>query len=575
MPRPPTLRIAMAQINATVGAVGDNVAKIRAHVDRAAAAGAHVVTFPELAVCGYPPEDLLFHPRFVTEVEQGLARVAAHCRGPITAVVGTVARAPGGRLHNAAAVIRDGAVRDVYHKVHLPNYGVFDERRYFVPGERVPVHRLGGVRIGVSVCEDLWTPEGPPHLQAACGGARVLLNINASPYHAGKRAERERLAVETARRGGAWVCYNNLVGGQDELVFDGQGMVVAPDGRLVAHGAAFAEDLIVVDLDLAEAPERAIAPPPAGAPPLAEVVLDDAPLAPAGAPVEPPRAPPLARMEEIRQALLLGVRDYLGKNGFTAAVVGLSGGIDSALVAALAAEALGPGNVTCVFMPTRYTADASRRDAEALAASLGVKLLTLPVDGLFSAYLDLLAEPFAGQGADTTEENLQPRIRGNLLMALSNKFGWLVLTTGNKSEMAVGYATLYGDMAGGFAVIKDLPKRLVFALARHINATAGREVIPQAIIDRPPTAELKDGQLDTDSLPPYDVLDPILEAYVQDARSLDEIVALGYERATVSRVIRLVDGAEYKRRQAPPGIRITPRAFGRDRRMPITNRFRE
>jgi NAD+ synthase (glutamine-hydrolysing) len=474
-------------------------------------------------------------------------------------------------------VIRDGAVRDVYHKVHLPNYGVFDEQRYFVPGGRLPVFSLGGVKVGVSVCEDLWIPEGPPLAQAVCGGARVLVNINASPYHAGKREERQRLAVDTARRGGAFVCYNNLVGGQDELVFDGQGMVVAPDGEVVAHSAAFAEDLMVVDLDLNRLPTPPPVPdpPPPGHDRIVRVVLDEAPLSTPEAPLPARSGAPLSRLEEIRQALLLGIRDYLGKNGFSAAVVGLSGGIDSALVAALAAEALGPENVTCVFMPTRYTADESGRDAAALADSIGTRLLTLPIDGLFSAYLDLLAGAFAGRAPDTTEENLQPRIRGNLIMALSNKFGWLVLTTGNKSEMAVGYATLYGDMAGGFAVIKDLPKLLVFELARHINATAGREVIPEAILVRPPTAELKDGQLDTDSLPPYPELDPILEAYVQEAASLDDIVARGFDRATVQRVIRMVDGAEYKRRQAPPGIRITPRAFGRDRRMPITNRFRE
>jgi NAD+ synthase (glutamine-hydrolysing) len=567
----------MAQINVTVGAVAENVDRILGRIDDAARAGAHLVSFPELAVCGYPPEDLLFHPRFVTEVERGLARVAAGCRGPLTAVVGTVVRAPGGRLHNAAAVIRDGAVRDVYHKVQLPNYGVFDEQRYFVPGDRLPVHVLGGVPIGVNVCEDIWVPDGPPYVQAVCGGARVLVNINASPYHAGKREERERLVVDTARRTGAWVCYNNLVGGQDELVFDGQGVVVAPDGSILVHGGAFTEELLIADLDLdtAAPPAPAPEPPPPGADRVVSVVLDEAPLAPPAEPVKPRKVAALGRLEEIRRALVLGVRDYLGKNGFSAAVVGLSGGIDSALVAALAAEALGPANVTCVFMPTRYTADASRADAEALAASIGTRLITLPVDGLFAAYLKLLGDVFEGRPADEAEENLQPRIRGNLLMALSNKFGWLVLTTGNKSEMAVGYATLYGDMAGGFAVIKDLPKELVFALARHINAGAGREVIPASIIARPPTAELKADQLDTDSLPPYEVLDPILEAYVQEARSLDEIVALGFERDTVARVIRLVDGAEYKRRQAPPGIRITPRAFGRDRRMPITNRFRE
>jgi NAD+ synthase (glutamine-hydrolysing) len=570
------LRIAMAQINVTVGAVAENVDLIRRHLDLAAEAGAHVAMFPELAIPGYPPEDLLFHPRFVAEAERGLERVAAHCPD-LTAVVGTVVPAPGGRLHNAAAVLHGGEVRDVYHKVNLPNYGVFDEHRYFVPGARLPVYLLGDVRIGVSVCEDLWAPDGPPYLQAVCGGAEVLININASPYHEGKREEREHLVIEHARRGGAFVCYNNLIGGQDELVFDGQGLVAAPDGTVIAHGPAFREALIVADLDLSLVPagRKAPDPPPPGHDRVAELRLTDSAPTPPTEPVAPMRVPPLDRLEEIRQALVTGTRDYLGKNGFSAAVVGLSGGIDSALVAELAVEALGPDNVTCVFMPSRFSSPESRRDAEALCASIGVRLLTLPIDGLFAAYLALLKGVLGDRPADETEENLQSRIRGNLLMALSNKFGYLVLTTGNKSEMSVGYATLYGDMAGGFAVIKDLPKEVVFALAAHINATAGREVIPRAIIDKPPTAELRENQLDTDSLPPYEVLDPILAAYVQDNRAIDEIVAAGFERETVARVLRMVDLAEYKRRQAPPGIRITPRAFGRDRRMPITNRFRE
>jgi NAD+ synthase (glutamine-hydrolysing) len=570
------LRIAMAQINVTVGAVAENVDRIRRHLDLAGEAGAHVVTFPELAIPGYPPEDLLFHPRFVAEVERGLLQVAAHAPD-LVAVVGTVVPAAGGRLYNAAAVLQGGEVRDAYHKSHLPNYGVFDEQRYFVPGTRLPVYALGGVRLGVSVCEDLWAPDGPPYLQAACGGAEVLVSINASPYHAGKREERERLVVEHARRGGAFVCYNNLVGGQDELVFDGQGLVAAPDGTVIAHGPAFREALIVADLDLALVPEGRTPPsaPPKGHDRVAPFALSDRPPAAPETPVTPMRVPVLDRLEEIRQALVTGTRDYLGKNGFSAAVVGLSGGIDSALVATLAAEALGPDNVTCVFMPSRFSSAASRRDAEALCASIGARLLTLPIDELFQAYLELLKGVFGDRPADETEENIQPRIRGNLLMALSNKFGHLVLTTGNKSEMAVGYATLYGDMAGGFAVIKDLPKEVVFALSHHINRTAGREVIPAAILEKPPTAELRENQLDTDSLPPYEVLDPILEAYVQDNRAIDEIVAAGFDRATVARVLRMVDRAEYKRRQAPPGIRITPRAFGRDRRMPITNRFRE
>ena len=562
MSSPAPIRIAMAQINATVGAMSANADRIVARIDEARRAGAHLVAFPELAVCGYPPEDLLFHPRFVDENRAALDRIAAACDG-IHAVVGFVDRAAN-HLYNAAAVLGGGRVAHVYHKAHLPNYGVFDEQRDFTPGGEAPVFRLGQALFGINVCEDIWIADGPARAQGRAG-ARLILNINASPYHAGRREEREQMLRERAGECGATICYTNLVGGQDELVFDGQSLVVTPDGTVLAHGPAFEEALLLIDLP-ASGGESA----PADA-----VVLSDSPLPTSKTPVQTAHDAPLSRLEEIRRALLLGIRDYFAKNGFEKALIGLSGGVDSALVAVLAAEALGAENVTCVFMPSRYSADESRTDAMQLARNLGVTCHEIGIEGLFSAYLDTLSPLFGDRPPNEAEENLQARVRGNLLMGLSNKFGWLVLTTGNKSEMSVGYATLYGDMAGGFAVIKDVPKTLVYELARWRNAQGENPVLPERVLTRPPSAELRPDQQDTDSLPPYEVLDPILEAYVEKNRPVDEIAALGFDATTVRRVIGLVDRAEYKRRQAPPGIRITPRAFGRDRRMPITNRFRE
>ena len=568
-----TMRIAMAQINPTVGAVDDNARLIVEYIHAARQRHAHVVVFPELSVCGYPPEDLLFHPRFVDRGRAALDGIASASTG-ILAVVGFVDRDAAGRLYNAAALLAEGKIAAVYHKVHLPNYGVFDEQRYFTPGGPPPIHRFGdrrpgngngAVLIGVSVCEDIWVADGPVRAQTAAG-ARLILNLNASPYHAGKREEREAMLAERARAGNAHICYVNQVGGQDELVFDGQSMVVGPDGRTLAHAGAFAEELLVADLSL---------PPAPAAPSPAAVQIASPPLEPLSDAVSPTLCAPLPRLEEVRQALLTGIRDYLGKNGFRQAVIGLSGGIDSALVAVLAAEALGPDNVTCIYMPSRYSADQSGADARELSARIGVTLHEIPIEGLFQGFLETLAPLFSGCPANEAEENLQSRVRGNLLMALSNKFGSMVLTTGNKSEMAVGYATLYGDMAGGFAVIKDLPKQMVYALSRHINSTEAAPPIPEAIIEREPTAELRADQKDSDSLPPYPILDAVLEAYVEQCRPVAEIVAMGFDADTVQRVVSLVDRAEYKRRQAPPGVRITPRAFGRDRRMPITQRFRE
>lgn len=570
-------RIALAQINSTVGDLAGNEAKIAEGIARAREAGADLVAFPELAVTGYPPEDLLLKPSFVAANLEAIERIAGLTQG-ITAVVGFVDK--GTDLHNTAAVLHDGELAAVYHKIYLPNYGVFDEDRYFSSGDLPLILDLDGVTVGISICEDIWYPSGPLDPQALAG-AQLAINISASPYHAGKGAARERMLATRAADNVIFVAFCNLVGGQDELIFDGGSAVFDERGDLVARGRQFGEDLVVADLDLAAVfrqrlhdprrrKEQACQPEEAvDWIPLTPLAMEDRPLV--VAPVQP-RLEPAA---EVLQALTVGTRDYVRKNGFREVVIALSGGIDSALVAAVAVESLGRENVVGVFMPTRYSSDHSREDATQLAENLGIRFLTVPIDEVFQAYLDSLAEPFAGRKPDSAEENIQARIRGNILMALSNKFGWLVLTTGNKSELSVGYCTLYGDMAGGYAVIKDVPKMLVYDLARHVNDRAGRAVIPQRTIDKAPTAELRPNQKDEDSLPPYRLLDPILHAYVEEDLSLEEIVALGHDPAMVADVLRRVDWAEYKRRQAAPGPRITSRAFGRDRRLPITNRFRE
>jgi NAD+ synthase (glutamine-hydrolysing) len=570
-------RIALAQINATVGDLAGNEAKIVDGIARAREAGADLVALPELAVTGYPPEDLLLKPSFVAANLEAIERIAGLTRG-ITAIVGFVDKDTD--LHNAAAVLHDGKLAAVHHKIYLPNYSVFDEDRYFGAGDLPLLLNLGEATIGISVCEDIWYPAGPLELQALAG-AQLAINISASPYHAGKGAARERMLATRATDSVMYVAFCNLVGGQDELVFDGGSAIFDQRGDLVARGRQFAEDLVVADLDLPAVfrqrlhdprrrKEQACQPEePVEWVTLAPILSGDRPTA--VAPVQPRLAP----VAEVFQALVAGTCDYVRKNGFREVIIALSGGIDSALVAAVAVEALGRENVVGVFMPTRYSSDHSREDATQLAKNLGIRFLTVPIDDVFQAYLDTLAEPFAGLKPDSAEENIQARIRGNILMALSNKFGWLVLTTGNKSEMSVGYCTLYGDMAGGYAVIKDVPKMLVYDLARQINAQAGRPVIPQRTIDKAPTAELRPNQKDEDSLPPYRLLDPILHAYVEEDLSLEEIVALGHDPAMVADVLRRVDWAEYKRRQAAPGPRITSRAFGRDRRLPITNRFRE
>jgi NAD+ synthase (glutamine-hydrolysing) len=502
---------------------------------------ADLVVFPELALTGYPPEDLLLRPALRTRVHEGLERVRQQVRG-IHVLVGHPFEALGG-LYNSANLLHDGQVLGRYHKQHLPNYSVFDEKRYFVPGTDPCVVRIGGVPVGITICEDIWMPG--PALQARDAGARLLVNINASPFHAGKAREREAAVADRVRETGLPVVYLNLVGGQDELVFDGESFVMDADGVLARRMPACEEGLYLVEV----APGEPARPLPG------EV------------------APALPQVESIYRALVLGVRDYVQKNGFPGAVIGLSGGIDSALTLAIAVDALGAERVEAVMMPSRYTADMSREDAAREAGTLGVKYRVIPIEQPFSAFLDALREEFAGLPPDTTEENIQARCRGVILMAISNKTGRILLTTGNKSEMAVGYATLYGDMAGGFAPIKDVPKTLVYRLARHRNAAG--EVIPQRVLERPPSAELATDQKDTDSLPPYEILDPILERYVERDWSIERIVAEGFDPAIVGRVARMVDRNEYKRRQAPPGVRITRRAFGRDRRYPITSGYRE
>ncbi|MFC1968242.1 NAD+ synthase [Chloroflexota bacterium] len=573
------LRIGLAQINTTVGDFEGNTRKILKAIDEARSLGVDLLTFPELAICGYPPEDLLLKPQFVEKNLRSLDRVVEGSSG-LAIVVGFVDAK--GDIYNAAAVIHDGKLVGIYHKICLPNYGVFDEHRYFQAGSECPVYIIDGVGVGVNICEDIWYEGGPATAQAY-SGAEVIVNISASPYHSGRENFRERMLRTRASDNVAIIAHNNLIGGQDELVFDGNSMVLDEKGRLVVRGKQFEEDLIVADLD-GESVFRTRLHDPRWrkGTPLPEeqrwrgsrVVVSEAPSAVPKPPLPPRQLQVREPPGEVYDALVLGTRDYIRKNGFEKVLLGLSGGIDSSLVAAIAADALGPSNVVGVAMPSRYSSADSMADAELLAQNLGLTLIAIPIEKVFQAYLQVLAPPFEGTEPGIAEENIQARIRGSLLMALSNKFGWLVLTTGNKSETATGYATLYGDMAGGFAVIKDVPKTLVYELSRYRNSIAGSELIPSAIIDKAPSAELRPEQKDTDSLPPYDLLDPILTAYVEEDKSVEQIIALGFDEEVVKRATRLVDISEYKRRQEPPGVKITPRAVGRDRRIPITNRFR-
>ena len=569
------IRVGLAQINPTVGAIEANARLVLDWMERARAAGCDLVAFPELALTGYPPEDLLFKTAFIEANLRALADVARQSRG-ITAVVGYVDKRDD--IFNAAAVLHDGAQVGTYHKQYLPNYGVFDENRYFQSGTEAPVSAVGDTVLAANICEDIWYPTGPTTLQALAG-AELVVTINASPSHAGKAQFREKMLATRAADDLVCLAFVNTVGGQDELVFDGQSFIFNEKGERIARGRAFEEDLVVADLDLDEIFRarlhdsrrrkeklRAAGPTRISLPPLPRR--------------EKPKPPAheiqaLEPVEEIYQALVLGTRDYVTKIGYKHVVIGLSGGIDSALVAAIAVDALGAANVTGVTMPSPFSSVGTRRDAARLAKNLGIDMLRVPITGVLKAYKRALAAAFKGLKEDVTEENLQARIRGNYLMALSNKFSWLVLNTGNKSEIAVGYTTLYGDMAGGFAVIKDCPKTLVYKLSEHANARARRELIPETVFTRPPSAELRPDQTDQDTLPPYAVLDAILECYVEGDQGVADIVARGFDAQTVKRVIAMVDRNEYKRRQGAIGIKITPRAFGKDWRLPIVNKFRE
>ncbi|MGH9209447.1 MAG: NAD+ synthase [Acidimicrobiales bacterium] len=571
----PRLRVALAQINTHVGDLDGNVARVVGALREAEAQGCGLAVFPELALCGYPPEDLLLKPGFVADNSAALSQVAS----ATTACAAIVGFVDAGRdLHNAAAVCASGQVQAVYHKRLLPNYAVFDEQRYFAPGTQPPnLVLIGGVRVGVSICEDAFSPTGPIAAQAA-GGAELVVNINASPYYAGRLAERERMLATRAADASCTLAYVNQVGGQDELVFDGASMVFGPDGDLVTRAPQFTETTWVCDVDVQPVFRKRLLDP-RGRDRDDPLPVVDVGVAPRPTSAEDRRAPGVTQslppVREVYEALVVGTGDYVHKNGFTDAVVALSGGIDSSVVAVVAVDALGPEHVHGVLMPSRYSSDHSVTDAEKLCAELGIEHRVIPIEPAHAALLEMLAPSFDGLPADITEENLQSRIRGLVLMALSNKFrGWMVLTTGNKSEMAVGYSTLYGDTAGGFAVIKDVPKLLVYELARDRNARAGRALVPERVLTKPPSAELRPDQRDDESLPPYEVLDPILEAYVEDDRTRGELVEQGFDPNLVERITRLVDTAEYKRRQSPPGVRVTPKAFGKDRRLPITNAYR-
>ena len=574
-------RLALAQINPTVGDIAGNADKIIEYVSRAREVQADLVAFPEMAITGYPPEDLLFKPSFLQANVAAMERVVAASRG-IAVVVGYVQM--GADIANAAAIAYDGKLVDSYHKIHLPNYGVFDEDRYFRRGDTCPVYIISGTGVGVNICEDIWYPVGPIVVQREAG-AELIVNINASPFHTGKRGYREKMIATRAADNELFVAYLNTVGGQDELVFDGGSLVCDPGGEMVARGPAFDEAFLVVDLDVESVFRSRLRDPrprlenqtilrEIGSPRVIQVSqfqASERPPLPAPAPVRE-----MDRVEEVYRALVLGTGDYVRKTGFSKTLIGLSGGIDSALTATVAVDALGKENVVGVTMPSRYSSEGSVSDSKELAVNLGIELWTVPIEAAHRAFADMLEPYFAGTQPNVAEENVQARIRGNILMTISNKFGWLVLTTGNKSEMAMGYATLYGDMAGGFAVIKDVPKTLVYKLCRWRNQHGDpRPAIPQAIIQKPPSAELMPEQRDQDTLPPYEVLDPMVKAYVEEDYSYQEMVEMGFDPQTIVQVISSVDRNEYKRRQAPPGVKITPRAFGKDRRLPIVNRYRQ
>jgi len=578
-----TVRVGLGQINTTVGDITGNAERIREVLTEAREAGCHLVALPELAITGYPPEDLLLRRSFCEASREAVESLAHHTAG-IIAVVGFVDWAQG-NAYDAAAVFANGVLVDTYHKHRLPNYGVFDEERYFASGRRIPVYRTADFSFSVGICEDIWYP-GAPLDEMALGGAELCVNINASPFRRGKASHRERMLATRAADNLIAIAYVNAMAGQDELVFDGASLAFDAEGQLIARGPQFEETLLVVEFDLDAVAQRRLHDP------RRRVELRDREAAlnfervdidgegiPAPFERQPaanPVAPVLDEHAEIWAALVLGTRDYLAKTGFSDVLIGLSGGIDSSIVAAIAVDALGPEHVVGVSMPSRYSSEHSKADAFELAKNLGIRCLSIPIEPAHAAMLGMMADAFEGSDPGTAEENLQSRQRGNVMMTLSNKFPRsIVLTTGNKSEMACGYATLYGDMAGGFAVIKDVPKTLVFDLCRWRNTQGDRPVIPPQVITKPPSAELKPNQFDQDTLPPYEILDPIIQAYVEDDLTVAEITAMGFDEATVRRTVRMIDRNEYKRRQTPPGVKITPRAFGRDRRLPLAARLSE
>jgi len=572
------MRLALVQINPVVGDLDGNRRLILERLEAARAQGADLVLFPELAVTGYPPEDLLLRPGFIRAAESSVEAIAREARGTTVLVGGPHFDRD---LYNACFVLAGGEVKAVYRKRFLPNYGVFDEDRYFAPGRDLILLEHGRTLVGLTVCEDMWQP-GPPATDLALAGAELLVNISASPFYVGRDREREEMFVTRARDNSCFVAFCNSVGGQDELIFDGHSVVIDDEGTILARAPGFEEALLVVDVEpkevigrrLRDVRRRALAREREQVPPVEVIHVGTRGPSSNGQKARSSVAPFVDELEQMRLALALGLHDYVDKNGFRDVVVGVSGGIDSAVTAALAAEALGADRVHCVSMPSRYSSEATRADARRLAESLGCSFQEIPIGSIVDAFGEALADAFSGTQPDLTEENIQARARGVLLMALSNKFGWMLVATGNKSELSVGYATLYGDMAGGFALLKDVYKTDVFRLARYLNERVGRELIPQSIVDRAPSAELRDNQLDEDSLPPYPKLDEVLEEYVEHDRTLEELSADGFDKEIVERAVSMIDRAEYKRRQAPPGVKLRPKAFGRDRRTPITNRWR-
>ncbi|UCE78375.1 MAG: NAD+ synthase [Nitrospiraceae bacterium] len=573
------LRLALAQMNSTVGDLRGNSRKISEYIRKAKRCQADLVAFPELVVTGYPPEDLVLKRQFIADNISEVERLSSAIQD-ITAIIGFVDESRGKNIHNAAAIVSDRKIIDSYHKIILPNYGVFDEHRYFIAGKRLPLYDFDGIKVGVTVCEDIWHRNGPLHTLSR-SNADIIININASPYERGKPQKREEMLRQWAAEKHFVIAYLNAVGGQDELVFDGFSMVYDHTGNMIARGKQFEEDLLVVDIDIGAArkdrkvkKDISASVDKKSTKPVQTISLPMRLQKSGRRTVRPRVSPFLSSTEEIYRALMLGTADYVRKNDFPGVVIGLSGGIDSSLVAVLSVDAIGKERVNGLFMPSQYTSKESREDAFALAQNLGISVKELPIDGIFDGYFKVLKKEFREYPPDATEENLQARIRGNLLMAFSNKFGWLVLATGNKSEMSVGYATLYGDMAGGFAVIKDVSKTLVYDLCAWRNSQGEYRVIPNRVLRKEPTAELKHDQRDTDTLPPYPELDPILKAYIEDEMSFEDIRKIGFQDECTQKVIRMIDQSEYKRRQAPPGIKISGRAFGRDRRFPITNKYR-